>query len=155
LPVLSLRMHSDSLAPEAGEFVGFHALSDLVACFRWCNEKRQETRETWVFKFGSRCVIDTAFFAKHKLMTCDTSITSYLGHAKALVATSMHREGLACACFPAPTLTAAGRPKPSVDQGRRRQYNQHRLHLRASLEQIAASQITILLPPCARPRSNV
>ncbi len=101
-------------------YVGFHALSDLVACFCWCNEKRQETRETWVFMFGSRCVIDTAFFAKYKLITCDTSITSYLGHAKALVATSMHREGLVCACFPAPTLTAAGRPKQPVDRSRRR-----------------------------------
>ncbi len=103
-------------------YVRFHALIDLVACFRSCYEKRQETHESWVFKFVTRCVIDTAFFAKRKSITCYTSITSYHGHAKALVATSRHRERLVCACFPAPTLTAAGRSKTSVDRSRRRHY---------------------------------
>ena len=65
----------------------------LVACFRWWCGEGNETQVAWVLKFGSKCVIHTAFFAKRTEITIDASITTYHRREKALLVMPRRREG--------------------------------------------------------------
>ena len=54
-----------------------------------------------VLKFGSKCAIHTAFFAKRTEKTIDASITTHYRYEKALVAMPRRREGaIGAVCRP-------------------------------------------------------
>ena len=64
-----------------------------------------------VLKFGIKCAIHTAFFAKYTEITIDSSITTHHGHQKALVAMARHREVAIGVLFPGPDRPAGRRTK--------------------------------------------
>ena len=80
-----------------------------MAVFRWWCGEGNEMHAARVLRFGSKCAIHTAFFAKRTEITIDASITTYDRYEKALGVMPRRREGgIGAVCRPRrPANTAA------------------------------------------------
>ncbi len=80
-------------------YVSFHAQSAPRGLLRWNCGEGNEMHAARVHKFGSKCAIHTAFFAKRT--TIDASITEYHRYEKALGVMPRRREGaIGAVCRP-------------------------------------------------------